>query len=598
MPQNQDEPPYPGQPYNSPGPAMPQRSSDNGERGRQYPPVGADLSRPQGDLSRPGPYAPQSPARSAGTYPPQHTPGAAGPYPPQPSLAPGGSYPQQAAPRQHSPAPVTPPRAPDQLVLGAPPRIEPPPEAAPVVRRSRPRSPTAVFFNAPQEGEEALGMIDYALIAGVIFLLVAVIIVLIVIFSEFSKPIVDPQIITRLLIGIVLYAGCVFGGYLWGRYQADTEAKRENAVLRQNIDMRQNELDRLRNEVRSLRAAAGAQQAYQQNAPRDYQSGRGPAVVAPRQIERQQPVARIYDQEIDPDGYSEQDRRDFPHEKIIPSDGSALDVAGGWRVVGGSRRGYGHAYGGSYREDDFNIVSQQGVVLVAIADGVSSKVASRFGAQAAVLGATRFAEAATFMQELSSRRGKPDCENIARKILFRSLDSASASVQQQAQTRNLAVDDLQSTLLIFLAAPLSQRRLLVASVQVGDGALFACEPEHGHAPRDQWSFLQHPQIQASGNEVQPFMTSSPDMWEQVMSVRLLDNPAVIMGMTDGTADDIEPPRPTQNLDADPFFLVDDFYKHIQADALHSGQPGAGLLKFLSYKKKGSTDDRTVVCLYR
>jgi hypothetical protein len=596
MPQNQDEQPYPGQPYNSPGPAMPQRSSDNGERGRQYPPVGADLSRP-------GPYAPQSPARSAGTYPPQPTPGVAGPYPPQPSPAPGGSYPQQTPPRQHSPASLTPPQlqgAPGQLVLGSSSREEPLLEAAPVVRHARSRSPSAVFFNAPQEGEEPMGMIDYALILVVVFLLVAVIIVFWVIFSGALNPHNDTgNIITRLLIGIVLYAGCVFGGYLWGRYQADTEAKRENVVLRQNIDMQQNELDRLRNEVRSLRAAAGAQQAYQQNAPRDYQSGRGPAVVAPRQIERQQPVARIYDQEIDPEGYSEQDRRDFPHEKSIPSDGSALDVAGGWRVVGASRRGYGHAYGGSYREDDFNVVSQSGVVLVAIADGVSAKAASRFGAQAAVLGATRFAEAATFMQELSSRRGKPDCENIARKILFRSLDSASASIQQQAQMRNLAVDDLQSTLLVFLAAPLSQRRLLVASVQVGDGALFACEPERGHAPREQWSFLQHPQIQASGNEVQPFMTSSPDLWEQVMSVKTLDNPAVIMGMTDGTADDIEPPpRPTQNLDADPFFLVDDFYRHIQTDALHSGLPGAGLLKFLSYKKKGSTDDRTVVCLYR
>jgi hypothetical protein len=589
MPQNQDEQPYPGQPYNSPG-SVPQRSSDNGERGRQYPPKPA------------GPYAPQSPARSAGTYPPQPTPGAAGPYPPQPSPAPGGSYPQQATPRQHSSAPMTPPQpqgAPGQLVLGASSREEPLLEAAPVVRHARSRSPSAVFFNAPQEGEESMEVADYALIAMIFFLLVAVIMVFVIISSDFLKPSSDQLFFPRLLIGIVLYAGCVFGGYLWGRYQADTEAKRENVALHQRIDMQQNELDRLRNEVRSLRAAAGAQQAYQQNAPRDYQSGRGPAVVAPRQIERQQPVARIYDQEIDPEGYSEQDRRDFPHEKTIPSDGSALDVAGGWRVVGASRRGYGHAYGGSYREDDFNIVSQSGVVLVAIADGVSAKAPSRFGAQAAVLGATRFAEAAAFMQELSSRRGKPDCENIARKILFRSLDSASASVQQQAQMRNLAVDDLQSTLLVFLTAPLDRRRLLVASVQVGDGALFAFEPEHGHAPREQWSFLQHPQIQASGNEVQPFMTSSPDMWEQVMSVRLLDNPAVIMGMTDGTADDIEPPpRPTQNLDADPFFLVDDFYKHIQTDALHSGQPGAGLLKFLSYKKKGSTDDRTVVCLYR
>jgi len=445
-------------------------------------------------------------------------------------------------------------------------------------------------------------MFDYALVAAVIFLFIAVIVVFVVLQSAFAKPVIDPLILTRLLIGAILYAGCVFGGYLWGRYQADTEAKRENVALRQNIDFLQDQLERTRNEVRSLRVAAGAQQHSNQGAARDYQPGRGPTIIAPKPIEQQQPVARIYDVERDPEGYSEQDRVDFPHLKIIPSDGIALKLAGGWQAVGASRRGYAHSYEGSYREDDFNIVSHQGIALVAIADGVSSKSASRFGARAAVLGATVSADQQLFptlAQALNRRRGQPDYENIARTILFNSLQSAYVSVEQQARARKLSVDDLQSTLLVFLAAPLAAGGLLVASVQVGDGALFALEPDHGSALRDQWSFLQQPQIQAAGNEVQPFMTSSRDMWEQVMSVKLLDNPAAVMGMTDGTADDIEPPpRSSQNPDADPFFLVHDFYKHIQTDALSNGQPGAGLLKFLSYKKKGSADDRTVVCLYR
>lgn len=588
MPQNQDEQPYPGQQQYGSGPGAPQRSSGDSERGRQYPPKPA------------GPYAPQpSPARSAGTYPPHHMPGAAGPYPPQqPPLA-GGSYAQPPAPRQQSPAPAPPPlpqRPPEQLFLGAPPRVEPQPEAGQVVRHARARSTAAALFNGSPEAEEAMGMADYALIAVVIFLLIAVIVVFLVLWHGLFS---DPGNLTRLLIGAILYAGCVFGGYLWGRYQADTEAKRENVVLRQNIDLLQGQLDMTRHELRSLRAAAGAQQPHNQSSSRDYQSGRGPAVIAPKPIEQQQPVARIYDVERDPEGYSEQDRVDFPHLKIIPPDGSALRLASGWQAVGASRRGYAHSYEGSYREDDFNIISQQGIALVAIADGVSSKSSSRFGARAAVLGATASADLSMLAQALNRRRGQADYENIARTILLNSLQSAYGSVEQRARARNLSVDDLQSTLLVFLAAPLAAGGLLIASVQVGDGALFALEPEHGTAPRDQWSFLQQPQIQASGNEVQPFMTSSRDMWEQVMSVRLLDNPAAIMGMTDGTADDIEPPpRTTQNPDADPFFLVHDFYKHIQADALSNGQPGAGLLKFLSYKKKGSADDRTVVCLYR
>ncbi|HVB61379.1 MAG TPA: protein phosphatase 2C domain-containing protein [Ktedonobacteraceae bacterium] len=588
MPQNQDEQPYPGQQY---GPGAPQRSSGDSERGRQHPPKPA------------GPYAPQPPpGRSAGTYPPQQTPGAPGPYPPQPPVgarfsAPGGSDPQQP-----SPALVTPPRPqrpPDQLFLGAPPRVEPPPEARQVVRHARARSTASALFNVSPGAEEPIGTIDYALVATVVFLLIAVIVVLLVLFGKSIQP---PGTLTRLLIGAILYAGCVFGGYLWGRYQADTETRRENMALRQNIDLLQDQLDKSRHEVRSLRAAAGSQQPYTQGASRDYQPGRGPAIVAPRQIEQQQPVERIYDKMRDPEGYSEQDKVEFPHEKAIPPGGGALELASGWKVIGASRRGYAHSYQGSYREDDFNIVSQQGMALVAIADGVSSKSSSRFGARAAVLGATVSADQQLFLmlaQALNRHRRQPDYENIARTILFNSLQSAYASVEQQARARNLAVDDLQSTLLVFLAAPLAAGGLLVASVQVGDGAIFALEPDHGSAPRDQWSFLQQPQIQAAGNEVQPFMTSSRDMWEQVMQVKLLDNPAAVMGMTDGTADDIEPPpRTAQNPDADPFFLVNDFYKHIQADALSNGLPGAGLLKFLSYKKKGSADDRTVVCLYR
>lgn len=594
MPQNQDEQPYPEQPY-SPGPGVPQRSSGNGERGRPYPPKPA------------GPYAPQPPARSAGTYPPQQTPGSYSPSQPRVGAdlsRPGGAdyiAPAGNDPQQHSPAPAMPPlpqRAPDQLVVGAHSHAEPPTEAGQVVRHAQSRSPAAAFFNVSQEGEEQMGMIDYALIAVVIFLFIAVIVVFLVLQSAFSKPIIDPGIITRLLIGIILYAGCVFGGYLWGRYQADTEAKRENVVLRQNIDILQNELDRTRGEVRALRAAAGSQQAYNQSLPRDYQSGRGPAVVAPKPIEQQQPAARIYDRVRDPEGYSKQDSVEFPHEKTIPNDGNAMRLPGGWQVVGASRRGYGHSYEGSYREDDFNIVSHQGIALIAIADGVSSKSSSRFGARAAVLGATMFNDFSSLAQELHRQR-EPECKHIMHDILLNSLQSAYSNVEQEARARKLAVDDLQSTLMVFLAAPFDQRRLLLASVQVGDGALFALQPERGPAPRDQWSFLQQPQIQASGNEVQPFMTSARDMWEQVMSVKLLDNPAAIMGMTDGTADDIEPPpRPVQELNADPFSLVGDFYKHIQTDALSTGQPGTGLLKFLSYKKKGSTDDRTVVCLYR
>ncbi len=159
-------------------------------------------------------------------------------------------------------------------------------------------------------------------------------------------------------------------------------------------------------------------------------------------------------------------------------------------------------------------------------------------------------------------------------------------------------DEMHSTLMVYLAVPLDQH-LFVASVQVGDGALFAMQQAKGATPRERWRWLQQPQIQASGNEVQPFMRTGQDMWRQYLRAELLEGPTFIMGMTDGTLDDIQAPRATpEEPNPDPFIFVEDFYQYIATDVLKAPQPSEALVKFLGYQKKQSFDDRTVVCLYR
>jgi hypothetical protein len=207
------------------------------------------------------------------------------------------------------------------------------------------------------------------------------------------------------------------------------------------------------------------------------------------------------------------------------------------------------------------------------------------------------------VQELVKRIARSDslqeCEASAYEILMNSLQRAHDFVEQQSLQENIAVDNMQSTLLVFLAVPLDPQHVLVASVQVGDGALFALQPNNGKELRHKWRWLQQPQIQASGNEVQPFMRTNPDIWRNYLKCDLLNNATFIMGMTDGTADDIEPPRPTQgNENPDPFFFVNDFYQHIDSNVLSDAQPAQALMRFLAYKKKQSYDDRTVICLYR
>jgi len=312
----------------------------------------------------------------------------------------------------------------------------------------------------------------------------------------------------------------------------------------------------------------------------------------------------IYDSTREPDDPS--DLEEHPHTRLFPIGEEQNALPNGWRVIGASRRGYGHAYEGKYREDDFNIRlsaptthshdQESDIALIAIADGIGSKQYSRRGARAAVLGATDVEEA--HLQELAVvlAEGDPRYEALARTLLMQALQTASAQVKSRAQHDTLDVRELHSTLMVYLVAPYRRRQVFVASVQVGDGALFAFQPkgDENVAPHELWTCLQQPQIQIAGNEVQPFMRSTPDVWEHYMRCDVLDNVTFIMGMTDGTADDIEPPRATANTPhPDPFVLVHDFYLHLQgartAEQVH---------EFLGYKKRGSFDDRTVVCLYQ
>jgi hypothetical protein len=308
----------------------------------------------------------------------------------------------------------------------------------------------------------------------------------------------------------------------------------------------------------------------------------------------------IYDTSREPE-----DGRDLiahPHTKYFPAIGGKCDLDYGWQFIGASRRGYGHAYEGKYREDDFNIrLSGKDIALVAIADGLSSKSMSRRGARASVLGATNLPEQR--LQELArlvrKDTGNPVCRQQACTLLLDALQAARTEIEERAQDDQIGMDELQTTLLVFLVIPYDQEHIFVGSVQIGDGALLALQPNKSGKLSDKWRYLQRPQFQASGNEVEPFTRTDLDTWTRFLQCDLLDDATFIMGMTDGTADDIEPPLATlQTPDPDPFLYVHDFYQHIQSHMLNEMQPAEALLEFLSYRKRRSYDDRTVVCVYR
>ena len=455
--------------------------------------------------------------------------------------------------------------------------------------------------NAAQTGTAGAGLTvgDFVLIGFCFFLVVAIIGAAFLVIGELTGK-AAPNINLSIFFIILIYVLCVGAGWLWGRYQSQTMAHKENSRLKEENFGLKNAVERLESERFSLQAQLRSTQTAPGAATPARTSQGSPAGLVPV-VSSKQPAPNIYESAREPE--DPRDLPEHPHERVFPARNEGNSLRFGWRIIGASRRGFGHAYEGKYREDDFNVRiygaqgQQPDIAIIAIADGVSSKNLSRRGARAAVLGATEFAD-----QRMNNLRNlvshQADQENIAREtftILMDALKTARFRIEESAARSRVSVDELQSTLLVYLAMPWDENSLLVSSTQIGDGALFVLQ----HTQQEKWKWIQQPQIQSAGNEVHPFMRSTKEEWERYFHCHLLSHARCIMGMTDGTADDIEPPRATrENPNPDQFMYVHDFYARIVLPTFTAPQPGEELLKLLAYQKKTSHDDRTVVCLYR
>ncbi|MGH2506104.1 MAG: protein phosphatase 2C domain-containing protein [Ktedonobacteraceae bacterium] len=411
---------------------------------------------------------------------------------------------------------------------------------------------------------------------------------------------VDGSRLATLGYVLVFYGLCIGGGWLWGRYQRSPEDEEHQ----RQFEHMQRQVEQLFQSKQSLQQALQKALAGSGGSAKESQ-GMGVKNI-PSQIARIGPPPSIYDQQLEPSDSS--DLIAHPHEKSFPARDESNMLDHGWRVLGASRRGYGHGYEGKYREDDFHVQMFPGsagptIALVAIADGVGNKSLSRWGARAAVLGATSLTdqEMQPFRKALHRFKDQEVLNQAAQAVLLETLSHARDAIVRCARQAQVHVDELQSTLLVFLAVAPSPETLVLASVQIGDGALLAhrVNPVQNQPIASNWRWLQHPQIQGAGNEVHPFLHSTEEEWQQYMHYELLSSVDGVIAMTDGIADDIEAPFPSaNNPQPDPFTLVDDFYQRIVVPVAQATQPTETLLNHLAYKKKQSYDDRTLVYLYR
>jgi len=176
-------------------------------------------------------------------------------------------------------------------------------------------------------------------------------------------------------------------------------------------------------------------------------------------------------------------------------------------------------------------------------------------------------------------------------LIERMLLGAREAVERKARDELKSLDDLHSTLLVYIAVPHDRDFMFLASAQVGDGAIRSLSRAPSGA---QWTLQEQPQFNGIDNEVQPFMRFDPSRYGELIHITDLENPECAIGMTDGILDDIEGGPDENGL----FKGIQDFYDRIRQQALATPKPADGLYEFLGYRRRASFDDRTLVCLYR
>ena len=171
-----------------------------------------------------------------------------------------------------------------------------------------------------------------------------------------------------------------------------------------------------------------------------------------------------------------------------------------WQAVGWKEKGIGHNKNGTPCQDDFNyqIISNEQVIIGAVSDGMGSAAHSELGSQIAVQTAIRFLNQNNW---LNTRLN----EHQARAFFEKLLKSVVTEIQAEANNKGYAVRDLACTLLAFVATP-----DWLAAMQVGDGLIVIRPKEEAT-----YKLLFRPTKGEYGNETVPITSSTASEEMQV-----------------------------------------------------------------------------------
>jgi serine/threonine protein phosphatase PrpC len=264
-----------------------------------------------------------------------------------------------------------------------------------------------------------------------------------------------------------------------------------------------------------------------------------------------------------------------------------------------SVRGKLHAHQAKWRDDCYGWDRIDDWTLIVVADGAGSAPLSRVGARIACEECLKAVKPllADYRPTPDDSAAMPNLSHL-KTVLVEGARKALAGIQSEAAQRSCPVSDLHTTLLLVLHAPI-QRSDLVGALQVGDGAvgLFSADQtctvlgvaDHG-AYSNETRFLTTPGIERE--------------FERRVVLEVKEGVRGIVVMSDGVADDFFPEdqRLVELFNGDP---VRDLRNRqgesvygLMKEVAKAPREGLALLEWLRYEKKGSSDDRTLVLLYR
>ena len=293
-----------------------------------------------------------------------------------------------------------------------------------------------------------------------------------------------------------------------------------------------------------------------------------------------------------------------PHELYDFRD----DLDGTWNMVAGSIRGRLHAHKGLYREDAYAFAMVNGWKIIVVCDGAGTskhaRVASRLASAAA---AESLKKSLSDYRIIENTAGGIANETVVhlREVLTKAALDARTIVEREQVQRRAQTRDVYTTLLIMIHAPFKDGGL-VGVFQIGDGAIGVLTDDdscHVLGIADHGQYSSETRFLTDAGIINSF----PDRVKFRLFVRPIRAIAV---MCDGVSDDFFPEDkrlielfvgdPIQELKmkigdkSEPAWGI----MHKERGILHDPRNGKALIDWLRYEKRGSSDDRTLVLLYR